>query len=100
MRHIYHIALLGATLLARPVTAGEFAPVSMAAFQTAIAAHRPVVFHVRTANGVLCTAQHAVLAKLMAEPAFKDYLVLEVDFTGNPQAVAMTRRENARDDHS
>lgn len=85
------LAVLGAALLAAagPVAAGEFAPVSMAAFQAAVAAHRPVVFHVRTAAGVLCTAQHAVLTKLMAEPGFKDYLVLEVDFTGNPQAVQM-----------
>ena len=69
--------------------AGEFAPVSMAAFQAAVAAHRPIVFHVRTKDGVMCNAQHKVLETLMAEPAFKDYLVLEVDFTGNPQTVKM-----------
>ncbi len=82
---------IGAGLLggAAAATAGEFAPVSMVAFQTAVAAHRPVVFHVRTKDGVLCTAQHKNLEKLMAEAAFKDYLVLEVDFTGNPQTVKM-----------
>lgn len=79
-------AVLGVPALA---TAGEFAPVSMPAFQAAIAAHRPVVFYVRTRDGMLCTAQHKVLEQLMAEPAFKDYLVLEVDFTGNPQTVKM-----------
>ena len=82
---------LGAAWLGGPavVAAGEFAPVSMPAFEAAIAAHRPVVFHVRTRDGVLCNAQHKVLERLMAEPAFKDYLVLEVDFTGNPQAAKM-----------
>ncbi|CAM3165801.1 hypothetical protein SPAN111604_07870 [Sphingomonas antarctica] len=75
--------------VAVPATAGEFMPISTEAFQAAMAAQRPTVFHVRTKDGVLCNAQHAVLAKLMAEPAFKDYVVLEVDFAGNPMSVKM-----------
>ena len=83
----------GAVLLtlafAVPASAGEFMPISTEAFQAAIAAKRPTVFHVRTKDGVLCNAQHAVLARLMAEPAFKNYIVLEVDFVGNPIRVKM-----------
>jgi len=72
-----------------PASAGEFIPISTEAFQAAMATKRPMVFHVRTKDGLLCNAQHAVLAKLMAEPAFKDYVVLEVDFAGNPMSVKM-----------
>lgn len=75
--------------LAVPASAGEFMPISTEAFQVAMAAKRPTVFHVRTKDGVLCNAQHAVLAKLMAEPAFANYVVLEVDFAGNPMSVKM-----------
>lgn len=70
-----------------PANAGEFKPISTETFQAAMTANRPTVFHVRTKDGVLSKAQHAVLAKLMAEPEFEHYVVLEVDFAGNPMSV-------------
>ena len=79
--------------IATPAFAGEFAPISMAAYQAAVVRHQPIIFHVRTSDGVVCNAQHAVLAKLMAEPAFAEYVVFEVDFAANPNAVRMLRAD-------
>ena len=89
---IASIALALASI-ATPALAGEFAPISMAAYQAAVAKGRPIIFHVRTKDGVVCNAQHAVLAKLMAEPSFADYIVFEADFTANANAVKMLRVE-------
>ncbi|TPG16455.1 hypothetical protein EAH87_14610 [Sphingomonas koreensis] len=77
--------------VATPALAGEFAPISMAAYQAAVAKGQPIIFHIRTKNGPVCNAQHQVLVKLMKEPAFADYLVLEADFTANANAVKMLR---------
>ena len=89
-RSVTAIALVLATV-ATPVLAGEFAPISMAAYQAAAAKGQPIIFHIRTKDGPVCARQHEVLAKLMAEPAFADYLVLEADFTANANAVKMMR---------
>jgi thioredoxin 1 len=95
MFHKIKLSIASITLaiasVATPALAGEFAPVSMAAYQAAVAKNRPIIFHVRTKDGPVCNAQHAVLAKLMAEPAFADYVVFEADFTANPAAVKMLR---------
>ena len=80
---------VGAATIMTPASAGEFQPISMETVTAAVQAKRPMVFHVRTANGPLCVAQHEVLKKLMAEPEFADYLVLEVDFFENERAVKM-----------
>ena len=77
--------------LATPALAGEFAPISMAAYQGAAAKGQPIIFHIRTKDGPVCNAQHEVLVKLMKEPAFAKYLVLEADFTANANAVKMMR---------
>jgi thioredoxin 1 len=95
MVHIIKLAIASIALavasVATPALAGEFAPVSMATYQAAVAKNRPIIFHVRSKDGPVCNAQHAVLAKLMAEPAFADYVVFEADFTANPAAVKMLR---------
>lgn len=97
MFHIIKLAIASIALtvasVATPALAGEFSPISMAAYQAAVARHQPIIFHVRTSDGVVCNAQHAVLARLMAEPAFADYVVFEVDFTANPNAVRMLRAD-------
>ncbi len=74
-----------------PALAGEFAPISMAAYQAAVAKGRPIIFHIRTKDGPVCNAQHQVLVRLMEEPTFADYIVLEADFTANANAVKMMR---------
>jgi hypothetical protein len=82
-----------ATSTGTPALAGEFRPISMEAVTEAVRADRPIVFHVRTANGPLCQAQHTVLEKLMAEPEFDNYLVLQVDFFEDERAVQMLGAE-------
>ena len=82
---------LALTTVPAPARAGEFAPISMAAYQAAVAKGRPIVFHFRTRDGAVCARQHAVLARLMNEPAFADYLVLEADFTADANAVRLMR---------
>lgn len=95
MSHVFKLSIASIALavasIATPAVAGEFAPISMAAYQAAAAKGQPIIFHIRTKDGPVCNAQHAVLAKLMAEPAFADYLVLEADFTANANAVKMMR---------
>ena len=94
-RTFLKLSLAGAALamgtVAMPAFAGTFAPISMAAYQAAVAKSQPIIFHIRTKDGALCARQHAVLAKLMAEPAFADYVVLEADYTANAAAVKMMR---------
>ena len=91
---IAHAALVAIALaVTAPASAGEFQPVSMDAVTAAVKADRPIVFHVRTQNGPLCQAQHAVLEKLMAEPDFENYLVLQVDFFEDERAVKMLGAE-------
>ncbi|MBP6546114.1 MAG: hypothetical protein KA085_17205 [Phenylobacterium sp.] len=88
---VFATALLACTVLAgAPAFAGEFKSLSLAAFQEAAAKGRPIVLHVRTPDGALCKAQHAVLEKLMKEPAFSNHVVFEIDFASQPAAVAMT----------
>ena len=62
----------------------------MAGFQEAMAKNRPIAIHVRTVDGPICKAQHLVLDRLMKEPGFADYIVFEIDFPSQPNAVAMT----------
>ena len=95
MSHVFKLSIVSIALalasVATPAFAGEFAPISMAAYQAAVAKGQPIIFHIRTKDGPVCNAQHAVLVKLMAEPAFADYIVLEADFTANAAAVKMMR---------
>ena len=95
MSHIFKLSIVSVALslasVATPAIAGEFVPISMTAYQAAAAKGQPIIIHIRTKDGPVCNAQHAVLAKLMAEPAFADYLVLEADFTANANAVKMMR---------
>jgi hypothetical protein len=82
---------LALAFTALPAQAGTFAPITMDAYQAAAAKGRPIIFHMRTKDGVVCNAQHAVLEKLMSEPAFADYVVLEADYTANANAFKMMR---------
>ena len=95
MSHVFKISFASVALalasMAAPAFAGEFKPISMAAYQAAAAKGQPIIFHIRTKDGPVCNAQHAVLARLMAEPAFANYIVLEADFTANANAVKMMR---------
>ena len=92
---MFRILLVAASLaaFATPVAAGEFMPVSMAAYQTAAAAGRPIVFHVRAPWCPVSAAQDKVLDALMQTEAYNDYLVLNVDFDTDKRALAMLRVE-------
>ena len=85
------VIALALTSIAAPALAGDFAPISMAAYQAAAAKGQPIIFHIRTKDGPVCAKQHEVLARLMKEPEFADYIVLEADFAANAAAVKMMR---------
>ncbi|MBC7504454.1 MAG: hypothetical protein H7267_01800 [Sandarakinorhabdus sp.] len=96
MTRAYHILVVLAVASAsagRMARAGEFAPVSMAAYQAAAAANRPIIFHVRADRCPVSRAQDKILAALMQQPAYKNTLVLDVDFDKNKPALAMLRAE-------
>ena len=80
-------------ILAPAARAGEFLPVAMDTYQAAATAGRPIVFHIRAPWCPVSAAQDAVLTELMKRPEYKDYLVLNVDFDTNKQALSMLRVE-------
>jgi thioredoxin 1 len=71
-------ALAMLTLIA-PAFATE-TPFTTAAFQGAQKAGKPILVEVHASWCPTCKAQMPIIGKLTAEPAFKDMVVLRVDF--------------------
>jgi thioredoxin 1 len=67
-------------LLAVPALAGEQATYSPAAMSAAQAAGRPVVVDVSATWCSTCKAQAPIVNSLLAQPKFKDLVLLHVDF--------------------
>ena len=74
-----------------PAVAGEIIPVSMPAYQAAVATGKPLVFYVKADWCPVCAQETPIIKKLMEDPAFKDYTVLVVDFDQNKQVVQMLK---------
>ena len=75
--------LLAATLLASfavPFLAAETVPFQQAAFAQAQAANKPILVEIDASWCPTCAKQRPILAKLAAEPAFKDLVIMKVDF--------------------
>lgn len=88
------VALLAlAPLLTRPARAGEIEPFSAASFEAAQAAGRPILVAVSAPWCPICRAQKPILARLSAEPRFKDLAIYGIDFDSQKD---LLRRFDAR----
>lgn len=73
--------------------AGEVVLYSDAAFEAAQAAGRPILVEVSAPWCPICRAQKPILAKLAADPRFKDLVILDIDFDSRKDVL---RRFEAR----
>ncbi|MGU3543229.1 thioredoxin domain-containing protein [Methylobacterium sp. A52T] len=89
------LALAGPALLGVPTTAlaGETRPFSDAAFEAAQKGGKPVLIAVSAPWCPICRTQKPILAKLAAEPRFKDLQIFDIDFDSQKD---LLRRLNVR----
>lgn len=73
-------ALLAPVAILRPAEAGETTAFTQAAFDAARSAGRPILVEVSAPWCPICKAQKPILAKLAADPRFKDLQIFDVDF--------------------
>lgn len=73
--------------------AGESAPFTQAAFEEAQKSGRPILVEVSAPWCPICKAQKPILAKLAADPRFKDLQIFDVDFDTRKDVL---RQLNAR----
>ncbi|MGH1591687.1 thioredoxin family protein [Methylobacterium phyllosphaerae] len=97
-RHVLALAGLAAAaaLAVTPSSramAGETAPFTDAAFESAQKGGRPILIEVSAPWCPICKTQKPILAKLSAEPRFKDLQIFEIDFD---TAKDLLRRLNVR----
>ena len=91
----YSVMISRRTLLASLVVAGFAAPAlaaeridySPAAFDAALHSGKPILVWIHASWCPTCKAQAPTLAKLEAEPRFKDLTVVRVDFDSQKDAV-------------
>ncbi|MBE7201293.1 MAG: thioredoxin family protein [Parafilimonas terrae] len=78
----YALALTGLLLLAgiSPGRASEAMPFSEAGFEAARQAGKPILIEISAPWCPICKAQKPILAKLAAEPRFKDLQIYAIDF--------------------
>ncbi|KQS74727.1 thioredoxin [Methylobacterium sp. Leaf361] len=89
------LALAGPALLGVPTAAlaGETRPFSDAAFEAAQKGGKPVLIAVSAPWCPICRTQKPILAKLAAEPRFKDLQIFDIDFDSQKE---LLRRLNVR----
>ncbi|MGU3388867.1 thioredoxin family protein [Methylobacterium sp. 13MFTsu3.1M2] len=89
------LALAGPALLGVPTAAlaGEIRPFSDAAFEAAQKGGKPVLIAVSAPWCPICRTQKPILAKLAAEPRFKDLQIFDIDFDSQKE---LLRRLNVR----
>lgn len=69
-----------AVAISAPALAGDAQPFTPAAFEAAQKSGKPILIEVSAPWCPICKAQKPVIAKLAAEPRFKDLQVFDVDF--------------------
>ncbi|MCJ2013698.1 thioredoxin family protein [Methylobacterium sp. J-076] len=92
-RHLLALVALALAAGCGPALAGETMPFTPAAFDAAQKAGKPILVEVSAPWCPICKTQKPVLAKLAAEPRFKDLVVFDVDFDSRKDVL---RQLNAR----
>jgi thiol-disulfide isomerase/thioredoxin len=76
-----------------PARAGDIVPFEAEAFAAAQTAGRPILVEVSAPWCPICKAQKPILAKLAADPRFKDLVIFDIDFDSRKDVL---RRFDAR----
>ena len=92
-RSLLALFALAPLAAAAPARAGEFLPYSPQAFAAAQKAGRPILVEVSAPWCPICKTQKPILAKLAADPRFKDLQIFDVDFDSQKDVL---RRFDAR----
>ena len=92
-RGVLALACLVLTAGLTPAQAGEATPFSAAAFESAQKDGKPILVVVSAPWCPICKTQKPILARLAAEPRFKELQVFDIDFDGQKD---LLRRFNAR----
>src|ERR1700760_1427933 len=79
-RHVLALAGLACSAGLAPALAGEAMPFSEPAFEAARKAGKPVLIEVSAPWCPICRTQKPILARLSAEPRFKDLQIFDIDF--------------------
>ena len=93
LRRSFLLAAILAPILTAPARAGEVVPFEAEAFAAAQAAGRPILVEVSAPWCPICKTQKPILARLAAEPRFKDLVIFDVDFDSRKDVL---RRFDAR----
>ncbi|SFL62344.1 thioredoxin family protein [Methylobacterium pseudosasicola] len=92
-RGILALACSGLAACLSPALAGETLPFSAAAFEAAQKSGKPILVEVSAPWCPICKTQKPILARLAAEPRFKDLQIFDIDFDSQKD---LLRRFNAR----
>jgi thioredoxin 1 len=92
-RHVLALASLFLIGGLCPAGAGETLPFSDTAFMAAQKSGKPILIEVSAPWCPICKTQKPILAKLSAEPRFKDLQIFDVDFDSQKE---LLRRLNVR----
>ena len=89
------LALTGLAVVAAlsPARGAETMPFSDTAFEAAQKAGKPILIEVSAPWCTICKAQKPILAKLSADPRFKELQIFDIDFDSQK---ALLRRLNVR----
>lgn len=81
------LALAAGLALAGAPAAAESVPFQPQAFEAARAAGKPILVEVDASWCPTCAKQRPIIAKLAAEPEFRDLMIMRVDFDSQKDAV-------------
>ena len=86
-RSLLLLAAAAGALVAAPALAAELVEYTPAAFDAALGAKKPILVWIHASWCPTCKAQAPTLARLEAEPEYKDLMVFRVDFDSQKDAV-------------
>jgi thioredoxin len=86
-RSLLILVASGAAACCGPALAAERADYTPSAFDAALAAKKPILVWIHASWCPTCKAQAPTLAKIEAEPQYKDLMVFRVDFDSQKDAV-------------
>ena len=78
-----------------PPSLRDTVPYQQQAFQQAQAAKKPILIEIDASWCPTCAKQRPIIAKLQADPAYKDVVVMRVDFDSQKDVVRAMGRNHA-----